>query len=130
MAKTLKITDDMTTLAGISLAVYRMAARKGFHSPHDTEDQFVERACNNLHDEVSELHDAWRTNQLDKLCDKAEDMQAKGLPAMTCAEEELADIVIRALDTAYTLGVDIQQAIECKHAYNLTRPHRYGGKKS
>lgn len=41
---------------------------------------------------------------------------------------ELADVVIRVFDLAEALGLDIQKAIETKHAYNTSRSHRHGGK--
>lgn len=42
---------------------------------------------------------------------------------------ELADVLIRVFDFCYRHGIDIQQALELKHAYNATRPHLHGGKK-
>ena len=121
------------TLKQISDAVYKLAWEKGFHKPFNRprdEDAFIEAACNNLHDEVSELHEAWRNNHLRELCDKEDKMRALGIEPLTCLEEELADIVIRALDNSRRLGVDIQSAIERKHAYNASRKYRHGGKKS
>lgn len=44
----------------------------------------------------------------------------EGLPS------ELADIVIRAADMAYTEGIDLEEAILEKMAYNATRPHKHG----
>lgn len=41
---------------------------------------------------------------------------------------ELADAVIRIMDLATTLDIDLQRAMEVKSAYNETRPHRHGGK--
>jgi hypothetical protein len=43
-------------------------------------------------------------------------------------EEELADIIIRAMDTACVFGLDIGNAVKLKHEYNKTRPHKHGGK--
>mgnify|MGYP000695841195 CR=1 FL=1 len=42
---------------------------------------------------------------------------------------ELADIVLRVADLAGRLGIDLQDAIAQKMAYNKTRPHRHGGKR-
>lgn len=42
---------------------------------------------------------------------------------------ELADIVIRTMELANALGIDIGRAIAEKHAYNKTRPFKHGGKK-
>lgn len=41
---------------------------------------------------------------------------------------EMADAVIRILDFAESEGVDLEEMMELKHAYNLTRPYRHGGK--
>lgn len=41
---------------------------------------------------------------------------------------ELADCVIRILDTCAEQGIDIGRLIVEKHEYNKTRPYRHGGK--
>lgn len=41
---------------------------------------------------------------------------------------ELADVVIRAFDTAGGLGLDLGACILAKMRYNETRSHRHGGK--
>ena len=120
----------MKTLKEISEEVHNLAWKKGWHSPEESEDSFVERACNNLHDEVSELHEAWRDNHLHDLCDKSALMEEYGIRPLTCIEEEFADIIIRVLDNCMKLGVDIQSAVERKHVFNMTRPYRHGGKRS
>lgn len=43
---------------------------------------------------------------------------------------ELADAVIRILDLAGHLGIDLGEALVTKHAFNLTRPVRHGGKRA
>ena len=110
--------------------VHELAWAKGWHSHDVGEDQYVEAMCNNLHDEVAELHDAFRNNQLRDSCDKSEAMEKLGIPLLSCLEEELADIVIRAFDNAEKLGVDIEKAIVIKHEYNKSRSYRHGGKRS
>lgn len=42
---------------------------------------------------------------------------------------EMADILIRLLDSAYRYGVDLEAEYERKMAYNRTRPPRHGGKR-
>ncbi len=121
---------NFTTLDEIADAVHALAWEKGWHDPNQDEDTFVERMCNNLHDEVSELHEAWRNNSLRAPCDKASRMIDLDITPLSCLEEELADIIIRALDNARKLGVDIRSAIARKHAYNSSRSHRHGGKRS
>lgn len=84
----------------------------------------------NQHGEVSELWEAFRRGTLHERCDKAEKMEAMGLPGLTYAEEELADQLIRALDTAEMFGVDVAKAVATKAAFNTGRPHLHGGKKA
>lgn len=38
------------------------------------------------------------------------------------------ECVIRVLDTCHTLEFPITTALIHKHAYNMTRPYRHGGK--
>jgi len=120
----------MKTLDEIADAVYQLAVEKGFHPEDQKADAFMEAACNNLHDEVSELHEAWRNNKLHDLCDKSDKMIDNDIIPLQNIEEEFADILIRVLDNCRQMGVDIQSAVERKHAYNKTRAFRHGGKKS
>jgi NTP pyrophosphatase (non-canonical NTP hydrolase) len=41
---------------------------------------------------------------------------------------ELADVVIRILDFCGRWGIDLEDAMREKMAYNWTLPHRHGGK--
>lgn len=90
----------------------------GFHDPgvNNTPSSW----CSNLHGEISEFWEAYRKGMLDSPCDK-------DIP-LTNAEEELADIIIRTLDVAWQMKIDIERAVAIKHAYNETRPYRHGGK--
>ena len=106
------------------------AMAKGWYDNPGDENAFVERMCNNLHDEISELHEAWRNGNLRGPCDKVDKMFAHSLPILSCLEEELADIIIRTLDNAAQLGVDMDKAVRVKDAYNHHREYRHGGKKS
>jgi NTP pyrophosphatase (non-canonical NTP hydrolase) len=121
--------ESLSLLNTLRDHVYDVAADKGFHDP-DCEAQGVARYTSNLHGEVTELWDAFRANTLNEPCDKAQKMLDAGLPALTCAEEEIADIIIRALDTAKHLNVNVARAVAIKDAFNQTRPHRHGNKKA
>ena len=116
----------MKTIDEIADAVHANAIAHGFHPDGQTEREFINEQVCNLHGEVSELHEAWRADQLRQLCDKGAKMLELGIPPLTCIEEEYADIIIRALDQCRRLGVDISRAIEIKHRFNCTRPFKHG----
>ena len=118
----------MKTLNEIADAVHANARMKGFHPLDESNEVFLANQCNNMHAEITELWDAYRAGNFGGLCDKADKMRDLGLVPLTCAEEELADIIIRALDVSRHFGIDILMAISSKHAYNLTRPHKHGKK--
>ncbi len=120
----------MRTLDVIANEVHALAWKKGWHDNDEGEDAFIERMCNNLHDEVSELHEAWRNNRLRLPCDKSEEMEKHGILGLTCLEEEMADILIRLLDNCRKLKVDILMAVNRKHKFNAMRGQRHGGKRS
>lgn len=102
--------------------VHQNACDKGFHdkdASRSTVDNYAIWTAN-IHGETSELWEAARKGTLTEQCDKDVDL--------TCEAEELADIIIRACDTARARGIDIGAAVVAKHKYNKTRPHLHGGK--
>lgn len=115
---------DFLSLNAMAEEVWKTSSAKGFKDEPVTPATMVA----NLHAEVSELWEAYRAGTLHKLCDKSEKMKALGLEPLTCAEEEIADIIIRALDTAKDLRIDVGRAVAVKHEFNGHRPHRNGGK--
>lgn len=120
--------NEEIVLNRVASIVHGLARAKGWHDDHDSAGVFLARACNNLHAEVSELWESYRNNSFAKLCDKWKQMDELGIQPLTCAEEELADIVIRVFDDAERLGINIGSAIARKHAFNAHREYRHGGK--
>lgn len=113
-----------TTLSQFAVEVEANAVAKGFRPMGRCDDrEAVAVFVSNEHSEVSELWEAYRAGKLHEPCDKP------GL-GLTCAEEELADVVIRAMDASRALGVDLGAAVVAKHKYNLSRPRLHGGKKA
>lgn len=110
--------------------IHQNAVDKGFHELDHTRsivDNYAVWTAN-IHGETSELWEAARNGILGNHCDKKAKMIAAGIEPLTNEEEELADIIIRAFDTAGARGIDIGKAILAKHAFNKTRPHKHGGK--
>ena len=119
--------DKFDSLNDIADHVFSVASDRGWHpdgrafEPEQIDD-YVPKAVANLHGEVSEIWEAFRANRLDQPCGKPVDLN--------CLEEELADVIIRALDAASKLSIDIGRAVRLKSSFNATRPPRHGGKKA
>lgn len=75
-----------------------------------------------IHSEVSEGLEALRDGDLALRIDP-ERGKPEGL------ESELADIIIRTLDLAEALGMDMGTTMAVKMAYNEGRPHKHGNRK-
>jgi NTP pyrophosphatase (non-canonical NTP hydrolase) len=118
------LLKSLEVINGLSDHFWGVAESKGFHDAPVPMSESV----SNLHSEVSELWEAYRSGSLNKPCDKSESMKAVGIEPLSCIEEELADIFIRCLDTARENNVDLSRAIRLKDAYNQKRPRKNGGK--
>jgi len=84
--------------------------------PKSIGDQFA-----NFHAEISE---AWEEYRKGKGLNEVYfvDNKPEGVPI------ELADLIIRVLDTCAAYNIDIEKAIAEKMDYNKTRSYRHGGK--
>lgn len=72
-----------------------------------------------MHSEASELLEALRKPELPA---------SAGMEAFTLEEEEVADLIIRALDYAGYYNLRLGQAIAAKMAKNEKRPYMHGKK--
>jgi len=104
--------------------IYEISEDKGFWSIEDVSDfAIVPIKLALIGDEVSEALKVHR--------DEYEGVESAKLNYMTAEQEqefteELADIVIRTLDLAGGLGLDIGNSITNKIKKNKKRPHRHG----
>lgn len=101
--------------------VREVAKSKGWEEKTD-----VFKFLGNLHSEVSE---AWEIAREAKF-----EPRALWLDKETGKPEgfgvELADLVIRTFHVAEFYGIDLEDMIARKTAFNRTRPHRHGGKRA
>jgi hypothetical protein len=72
-----------------------------------------------MHSELSEALEGLR----------AGDPESDKLFGFSAVEEELADVLIRIADFSCARNLRLGPAVRAKFAYNMTRPHRHGGKK-
>lgn len=85
---------------------------RGFRS----EERHPLTACMLITTEVAELAEACRVDTA----------PSEHIPQFTAVEEELADILIRLLDTADEMGADLSGAVLAKIEYNASRPYKHG----
>lgn len=105
------------TIAQYIEAAHATAVSKGWHEkPRSFGD-----VCALFHSEISEaFEDARKGREFTEV--QWEGDKPTGIPI------ELADLAIRLFDFCGAEGIDLEKAIARKMEYNLTRPHRHGGK--
>lgn len=80
-----------------------------------------------LHSELSEALEAYRkqgfaTTNVETIKDGKSSIKPDDVGS------ELADVLIRLVDTCYRHGIDLEAEYERKMRFNRTRPYRHGGK--
>lgn len=108
------------TFRELQKAVHQTALKTGFWVTKADED--IARKLCLIHSEISEALEDHRNSNMDLWLDPTGKPQ--GFPS------ELADAVIRIMDLAERLKIDLFGAIEQKHEYNKTRSFRHGNKRA
>lgn len=141
--------SDMKNLKELQSQAHQIAVEKGWWE----NDRNMGEQIALMHSELSEALEEWRRNpdptvvwygypeSLARECSHIETVSQE--PTQTCNHRdaastirgkpegfgvELADCVIRILDTCETYGLDLEALIVEKMNYNRTRPYRHGGK--
>lgn len=76
-----------------------------------------------IHSEVSEALECVRDGDMRGHLAADPEGKPEGLPY------ELADVVVRVADLCGALGIDLDEAVRTKMAFNATRQHRHGGRR-
>lgn len=146
---TVRVASDSGVLFEMQKEVRAWCERKewrqpGDHSLPDAQGRTFGDECALLHSEVSEALEAFRTwgveerlrfvstdgfALLPRSDPNAQRWLANGdIPKPEGVPSELADLLIRLLDTAEHIGVDLFAEYRRKMDYNETREVRHGGK--
>ena len=111
-------------LTELAEKVHTLAINKGWY---ESDEINIPEKLALIHAEISEALECYRDGDMETWVtgDSVGDGSRKpeGFPI------EIADALIRILDLCGARGIDIQAAVDIKHAYNATRPHRHGNKK-
>ena len=105
----------------LGLQIYDWAKRKGWWPD---EGRTFGDLCTLMHTEISEAYEDYRDgHEITEIWYEKGDKPC-GIPT------ELADLIIRILDTCAHYGIDIDAVVAEKMAYNETRAFRHGGKRT
>lgn len=99
------------------IEIHKDAVIKGFWERENIPEKLAL-----IHSEVSEALEDYRDGRMNTKIE-ARSEKPVGFPS------ELADIMIRVMDLAGYLQIDLETEIAQKMLYNIGRPYKHGGKR-
>ena len=115
--------SEDTSLSYLQYQAWATAEEHGWHEEGETNLVPVKLAL--IHSEVSE---ALEENRNDDITGREIYYNPGNLKPEGCGIE-LADVGIRVLDLAESLGIDMEECLAVKMEYNESRPYKHGGKR-
>jgi NTP pyrophosphatase (non-canonical NTP hydrolase) len=130
-----QLTDQGVALVHFAIRVLGMATNTNAveHGWWDKQGRNFGELIALIHSEASEALEAYRDGddftQISYSPSKSTSPVANNeIAKPEGVASELADIIIRVMDMANGLKIPVADAVIEKHAYNVTRPIRHGGK--
>lgn len=114
--------SNIQTLNELAKYIDNWAERKGWNQNLVLGNQFINF--------VTEIAEAWENLRDGRSIQEIYYTETSEGPKPEGVGIELADLFIRVLHTAGHYGVDIEECLRIKMAYNEKRPFRHGGKQA
>jgi len=103
-------------------AVHQNAIDHGWYEEPRTFGDVIALMHSELSEALEEFRNGHSLTETYYSTDKQGNQKPEGVPS------ELADVIIRVLDTCAYYHIDIAGALLKKHIYNTKRPYRHGNK--
>lgn len=124
--------SDLHSIADWQRRMHAIAKDKGWWTDQETGQPInpfkrLPETIALIHSETSEALEEYRNGRMDLWYSN---LDPEAGPKPEGFGVELADVVIRCMDTAESLGIDLEAHMRLKAAYNALRPYRHGGKRA
>ncbi len=113
-----------TYLNELAKSIHEAEIERGWWNNVNNPWKVVPEKIALLHSELSEALEEWRNWQGNLYFNQDNPTKPEGVGA------ELADVLIRLLDLASALNINLDYLVELKMEYNNTRLYRHGGKRA